>query len=286
MFFQSKILKDIVIKCYGAYARKVSWYSTPRVFLNSFPKAGTHLLTTYLDTMAETMNSGQFIWTKSIHNEAYPWRDPKDFVCDEGLLRKRLGVVRKGQYVSAHFPWRPEMLTTIKSFGFSPVYIIRDPRDMLVSRMYYILGLKRHRLHHRLVNDYPNNDERLMACINGVDPRPGDVGMLSIDELLREMAGWWQSESVYLMHFESLIGKRGGGCEEQQFSVLKELIEFIGRDASDNEINRIITRVEGKGSFTFRKGVIGDWKNHFNDSHIKMFEERAGTWMKSLGYDE
>ncbi|HWY76701.1 MAG TPA: sulfotransferase domain-containing protein [Verrucomicrobiae bacterium] len=40
---------------------------------------------------------------------------------------------------------------------------------------------------------------------------------------------------------------------------------------------------ENNGSF-FRKGVVGDWKNWFRAEQRDLFEQRAGTLLKSLGY--
>lgn len=40
---------------------------------------------------------------------------------------------------------------------------------------------------------------------------------------------------------------------------------------------------EDKGSF-FRKGIAGDWKNHFKEQDINAFDKIAGRMMKRLGY--
>ncbi|NET88578.1 MAG: sulfotransferase [Kamptonema sp. SIO1D9] len=40
---------------------------------------------------------------------------------------------------------------------------------------------------------------------------------------------------------------------------------------------------EKKTSF-FRKGIIGDWKNYFNDSSLKVFQQYSGNLLTELGY--
>lgn len=34
----------------------------------------------------------------------------------------------------------------------------------------------------------------------------------------------------------------------------------------------------------FRKGVVGDWRNHFDQEALDNFDREAGIWMKRLGY--
>ncbi len=36
----------------------------------------------------------------------------------------------------------------------------------------------------------------------------------------------------------------------------------------------------------YRKGVIGDWKNHFKESHKIFFKEKYGDLLIKLGYEK
>jgi hypothetical protein len=76
----------------------------------------------------------------------------------------------------------------------------------------------------------------------------------------------------------------------------KRLLQFIGANADSGTVR---TCVEGSsfkqlsggrepgeenpGHF-FRKGVVGDWKNWFNDQQKQQFEAAAGPLMKEMGY--
>lgn len=41
---------------------------------------------------------------------------------------------------------------------------------------------------------------------------------------------------------------------------------------------------EDRGSF-FRKGVVGDWRNHFDQSNIATCQQHAGDMLRALGYE-
>ena len=41
---------------------------------------------------------------------------------------------------------------------------------------------------------------------------------------------------------------------------------------------------EDRKSF-FRKGIVGDWQNHFSSQDLEFFNQKAGTVMSQLGYD-
>ena len=34
----------------------------------------------------------------------------------------------------------------------------------------------------------------------------------------------------------------------------------------------------------FRKGIVGDWRNHLDDATQAMFQKHAGELLKDLGY--
>lgn len=77
---------------------------------------------------------------------------------------------------------------------------------------------------------------------------------------------------------------------------LTRLLAFLGVDTSP----AMVARCRESGSFRrlsggrapgeedkqshFRKGVAGDWKNHFDDNSLSVFNREAGNMLKELGY--
>ena len=74
------------------------------------------------------------------------------------------------------------------------------------------------------------------------------------------------------------------------------LLEFLGVSATPDMIRRCrdaaeFSRWSGgrdkgeeeKSSF-FRKGVVGDWENYFNDASFEVFRKQTGDLLHELGY--
>ena len=73
--------------------------------------------------------------------------------------------------------------------------------------------------------------------------------------------------------------------------------ELLNQSISDERANAIVDEFsferqagrkpgeENKNSF-LRKGLVGDWKNHFNTEAREIFEHYAGTCLVQLGYEQ
>jgi hypothetical protein len=78
--------------------------------------------------------------------------------------------------------------------------------------------------------------------------------------------------------------------------VAKELFQFMGLPNDDQLINDLIERSsfkfyagrdrgqEDRKRF-YRKGVAGDWKNHFTEEDKRAFKALAGDMLIRLGYE-
>ena len=77
----------------------------------------------------------------------------------------------------------------------------------------------------------------------------------------------------------------------------RQLLTFLGLDDSDPAVKTCLEAgsfqnltagrdrgEEDKQSF-FRKGVIGDWQNHFDDANLATYNEAAGPMPAVLGYE-
>jgi hypothetical protein len=79
--------------------------------------------------------------------------------------------------------------------------------------------------------------------------------------------------------------------------ILARLFEFLGVEHDEKVVAQSLSDAsfakfsggrnpgeENRLSF-FRKGVAGDWRNHFSEDALQAFREAAGPWLERLGYE-
>lgn len=160
--------------------------------------------------------------------------------------------------------------------GDKIIVITRDPRDVCVSAMYYW--------------DIPNIDAAIDAVGLGVSP-------------LKKMGAWsafvnmWREtdiEAVYTL-YENI-------CWHGRFEI-KSILYSLGIPFSQDDIDNALKNQEintkrkqvsidgdsrpyGKTIQTkhLRKGIVGDWRNHFTKQSGEKSQEYFGEEMLRLGY--
>src|SRR4051812_16871579 len=95
------VKRRAVIPAYRAVARSNVFYPGPRVFANSFPKGGTHLLSSLLGDLPRMMFSGVHR-AAGDYTDGAPSRDGSNV--DWVGLRRALRSVNRGQFATGHFP--------------------------------------------------------------------------------------------------------------------------------------------------------------------------------------
>lgn len=244
---------------------------SPKVFANSVPKAGTNLLKRTLNLLPCIAPH----WTYHLDQRIGDWN-------------KQLRSVRKGQTILAHFPWSQATVDILRTDGFKMLFMIRDLRDIASSNAFYITYKDpMHRLH-SYFRSLSSDEERITASIAGIDADLLNDGIRSksIGEHADSYLGWMRESRCLTIRFEDLIGARGGGDDEKQFQTVSSIIRHLGVDLSDEEIREIAENTFSAKSRTFRKGVIGDWKNHFTEEHKRLFKETAGEALIKMGYEK
>ena len=242
----------------------------------SFPKSCTHLLDQILlgfSTVAP--------YSKRLHSfyAEYEGESGRKRSPEQALAW--LDSLRACDIASAHLFARPGAVERVCSSNFIPYFIFRDPRDVVVSHVFYVTDMEAQHVHHDYYQSLPDFDTRLHISIWG---RPGaEIEFPNIAERFSPYMGWLHRQEVLSIHFEDLINNRLA-------SLIRIMEHFLARvpiraprelilDALESSINP-------KRSPTFRSGKTGEWKKYFTKEHKKVFKEVAGDLLVRLGYEK
>ena len=283
-FIQSSMLRMVGLSLFRLRARARGIGSKgPRVYINSLPKSGTHLLTAELAKLGQLTNSYLHVKTKSVGQNDVNGEFRIDCFNIERIIKR----VPCSQFFSGHLPYDPELVAIMRKHNVVVINLIRDPRDMLLSMAYYIAHLKRHPLHREMRDCCPDLSSQVAFLLNGKD-RGSKCGALGLDRyfppyatVLERFAGWQRDQTIYTVRFEDLVGERGGGNNAAKRRILWEVSQHIGLDGHVGEIE--VARGELKTP-TFRKGIIGDWKESFESNTVELCDEQLGPHLKRMGY--
>jgi hypothetical protein len=275
-------VRAVAIPTYRWAARAFFHGPPPRVLANSVPKAGTHLVAQLLRNLPDMHFAGR-------HHVMGDFRrscpDAPSRVFDWDRIRRVLASIKDGQYMTAHFPPLPTLLSMLADLGFKTVCIIRDPRDIVVSNALFIPRVRRHDLYARFHAEFRTPEEQIMACITGFPPNELGRGLESIGDRLRKFQPWREHSRAYTTRFEDLVGPRGGGSNDLQIQEVMRIGAHVGRPLQPSRAQEIAERTWTSQSSTFRRGVQGEWRTHFTEEHIEAFKATAGAELIAEGYE-
>lgn len=242
----------------------------------SFPKSGTHLLDQILLGFSKVAP-----YAKRLHSfyaeyegESGRKREPKQALAWLDSLRQR-------DIASAHLFARPEAVRRVTSAKFVPYFIFRDPRDVVVSHVFYVTDMEARHVHHQYYSSLPDFDARLNASILG---RPGaDVEFPDIATRFAPYLGWLDCPQVLTIHFEDLINERTATLSRILDQLETRISLPVPRQAT---LDALESSIDPKRSPTFRSGKTGEWRKHFTDKHKRIFKDVAGDLLIRLGYEK
>jgi hypothetical protein len=165
------------------------------------------------------------------------------------------------------------------------VFNYRDPRDVMLSMVAFLSGdtgrgvghFVDHRLYSDILRTADSLEERLSIALT--DPCfPGADAFERGLWLLRHPA-------VCKVSFEELVGPRGGGSKERQSEAVARIAGFLGADGAPGRTPAAVAdALFNDQAYSFHRGQIGAWREHFTPEHEKLFEERYGAVLDAYGY--
>ncbi|XP_072281350.1 sulfotransferase 2B1-like isoform X2 [Pyxicephalus adspersus] len=242
------------------------------VFNVTYPKSGTNWMIEILNLIKyegdTTVNQCVPIYERS------PWYETLGF-------RELQQKLTQPRIISSHLPQQLFAKSFFKSKA-KIIYTMRNPKDVIVSLFHFTKILY-------IYKDAENFEEFLNDFING---------NALYGSWFEHIKGWMQmkddSRFFYITYEELLKDPRG--------SVVR-LCKFLGKKLDDAQIDSVVkhssfssmkenkmsnwTQMPSevldhtKGSF-LRKGISGDWKNHFTVAQNEYFDKVYQEKMKDL----
>jgi hypothetical protein len=208
-------------------------------------------------------------------------------------ILKDLNRLLPGDIAYGHLYAIPEIIDFMCKQGVASYFILRDPRDVVVSHVHYITVMETNHINHHYFSEVlQNDDERIKASIKGVrkdewqdmQDAASNLGLPDIRERFSPYIDWLNHPQVLILHFEDFITNR-------QTSIVQVLDHAVKRGfvltfPQETSIQNLVESIDPGRSPTFRSGKIGGWRTAFNEEHKELFKHVAGDLLVQLGYEE
>lgn len=268
--------------------------------LFTMPKTGTHLMRPLLEYFTDK---------RSISYWNYEVDCPKRYLYDKNLMDLLLllpNVVQaywlhqpipKDSFISVldslkdnddflvtHAPFSKEMESTLKERNCVVFFLLRDPRDWVVSVIRHppISGVD--------IYGGPIGDPYFLTLDNSqkIDYiLSGTSDYYSVADAYDKFLSWRNSSVCCSLCFEALLGPRGGRFSEQQQLVeLRKIAKALQLDdVSDEMLVEAFNESFGVGTI-FTKSKGSSWQDYFNEEQKDAFKETMGDLLIELGYED
>jgi hypothetical protein len=198
---------------------------------------------------------------------------------------------------------------------FKGFHIIRDPRDIVVSS--YFSSLSSHPtnewpelIHHRQKLKQISKDEGLF------------LEMEFIQDVMENLSAWnYEQPNVLELRFEDVTRApyqsfldifQFLACLDDQKMTTQRRMQYLfvslarrklglfgkgggipadvllGKVYENRFSRKTVGRTQGMENVKshFRKGMVGDWVNHFTSEHVVIFKKKYGDLLVKLGYEQ
>ncbi|MEM6614584.1 MAG: sulfotransferase domain-containing protein [Cyanobacteria bacterium P01_C01_bin.72] len=190
-----------------------------------------------------------------------------------------------GQILKTHCQGK-ELITSSKPL----IYLIRDGRDVMVSYYFFNRAYFNPR-NFSLAKRYLVKTRNLVRQSFQSNDSQADFSLFlrqHTDEWVSHVTTWLEHQPTAVIRYESLkaipeqtlndvFTKLGVAVAPE---VIKQALEIF-------DFKQLAQRKEGeedRSSF-FRKGIVGDWQNHFSAADLEFFQSKAASVMEHVGYE-
>ena len=274
------------------------------IWLASYPKSGNTWLRMFLksyflkpgekfgleNSRLDNFKSQGFPDQEILDHLSVDYNKFEEIVKNWEAMQDYINLNNKTNYVKTH-----NAMVTVGSYKFTTtrntkgiIYIVRDPRDVLVS------------LSHHMGIDYEKTFEHLSSSYNFEYPSSGDK------RYKKTLMGAWSDHYKSWKNFKScktLIVKYEDMVLDE-YNTFKKIIKYLtevdGAEYKEEKLIKALKQTQfdelqkmekkegfsekGKGKLFFRKGKIGEWEKDLSVNLIKKIEKMFSKEMIELGY--
>lgn len=279
-----------------------------RIFINGFPKAGTHLVEQYIKPICPPMKADK-PWAGSFLGNSWT----ETWVEDYRLFRN-IGWLNDGAYAKGHMGYRRDIEMFLWGIGATVIFVFRDPRDIAVSQTNHILRGGFHPEPEPFQELVEKDGFRagLRRCIEGwqgakVGPDGKPHYYSGVIARWRHYAPWLGVPWVLSLKFEQLISDREEMAEwivracVGRAALHRGYVARIPDDVMEQSVKRMVDATyQTDKSPTYYKGTSRQWEEHFDEElralwkqydppfkHEKDDEDKPPmSWVVRLGYEK
>ncbi|MBF0589692.1 MAG: sulfotransferase domain-containing protein [Magnetococcales bacterium] len=224
-------------------------------------KCGTHLIADVIQAITGQTSDWQY----------HPDRNP---------MKRYPKPVASDSFIAGNWYPNVEMLKLIRQQRSRVVLQYRDPRDQLISGYFYCQKPD------VLVNDTGfSQSMRELPKHDALSQLIKNWPYASMEWLV----GWVESDvPLLLTTFEEMVGNKP--------RVVDELARYLAKPLSEAQRDAVVEATHFKKksasltienvSETFkRKGVAGDWRNHFTPELVELYKQEVGRVTLALGFE-
>jgi Sulfotransferase domain len=256
--------------------KRFSFRDAPPVFGNSKPKSGSHLLLQILGGFTRIMPY-KYVDAEPIRTiRKNGGRRNEDEILSD-LKNIPNGVIGWG-YLEA----TKENVSFLTSSGRVNYFIYRDPRDMLVSQVFFATDMYEEHGMHEYYKSLPDFAARLNVAITGIEQ--DNLYMVGVKQRYEGVFKWLEQKNAMCVRFEDLINNR-----DATLNAMLDEVEKTGYKIPaprEKALSVLIQAIQPKESRTFRSGKTGDWQEYFTQEHRRLFKDVAGDILVRLGYEK
>lgn len=269
-----------------------------KVFVNSLPKSGTNLVAK-LTRLVNVQDSGKSIASSSVvgnyqfakscmrldHFSGNNIPVGLEFPVSLGYAwLDRYLKIANNQYLSGHAAFSEQLVHLLQKNGIKQIQVFRHPAAVLVSWAKFIAEDKNswHPSHAHMVK--MNLDDRCRFMLTGGLLEGGKYYQSSFTEILSRTDGWLESTAL-VVRYEDIVGAKGGGNDDAQRLVIKNVMQHMGMHAAENELDRLQDQLYG-GTHTFRSGQINSWQAEIGQDTLQLIQSNMDKckYSVALGY--